>query len=32
MVDGYRRLGEELLGQLPGPPVSAFCSYVGTTG
>ena len=33
MVDGYRRLGEELLGQLPGPPpVSAFCSYVGTAG
>ena len=33
MVDGYRRLGEELLGQLPGPPpVSAFCAYVGTAG
>jgi cysteine synthase A len=33
MVDGYRRLGEELLSQLPGPPaVSAFCSYVGTAG
>jgi len=33
MVDGYRRLGEELLGQLPGPPqISAFCSYVGTAG
>jgi cysteine synthase A len=33
MVDGYRGLGEELLGQLPGtPPVSAFCSYVGTAG
>src|SRR5262249_6646676 len=31
MVDGYRRLGEEVLDQLPGPrPVSAFCSYVGT--
>ena len=31
MVDGYRKLGEEVLGQLPGgPPVSAFCSYVGT--
>ena len=31
MVDGYRRLGEELLDQLPGPsPISAFCSYVGT--
>jgi cysteine synthase len=33
MVDGYRRLGEELLDQLPGPPpISAFCSYVGTAG
>jgi cysteine synthase A len=33
MVDAYRRLGEELLDQLPGPPpVSAFCSYVGTAG
>src|SRR5690242_19100301 len=33
MVDGYRRLGEELLDQLPGsPPVSVFCSYVGTAG
>jgi len=33
MVDGYRRLGEELLEQLPGPPpISAFCSYVGTAG
>ena len=33
MVDGYRALGEELLGQLPGPPpVSAFCCYVGTAG
>jgi len=33
MVDGYRGLGEELLEQLPGPPpVSAFCSYVGTAG
>jgi cysteine synthase A len=37
MVQGYRRLGEELLDQLPGqlpdvPPVSAFCSYVGTAG
>jgi cysteine synthase A len=33
MVDGYRRLGEELLDQLPGPPpVSAFCVYVGTAG
>ena len=33
MVDGYRKLGEEVLRQLPGePPVSAFCSYVGTAG
>jgi cysteine synthase A len=33
MVDGYHRLGEELLEQLPGPPpVSAFCCYVGTAG
>jgi cysteine synthase A len=33
MVDGYRPLAEELLGQLPGPPpVSAFCGYVGTAG
>jgi cysteine synthase A len=33
MVDGYRRLGAELLDQLPGPPpISAFCSYVGTGG
>lgn len=33
MVEGYRRMGEELLDQLPGPPViDAFCSYVGTAG
>src|SRR5438270_12600809 len=33
MVEGYRRLGEELLEQLPGPPaISAFCGYVGTAG
>ena len=33
MVQGYRRLGEELLDQLPGsPPIGAFCSYVGTAG
>jgi cysteine synthase A len=33
MVNGYRRLGEELLDQLPGPPpIDAFCSYVGTAG
>jgi cysteine synthase len=33
MVDGYRRLGEEVLEQLAGPPpISAFCAYVGTAG
>jgi cysteine synthase A len=33
MLNGYRYLGEELLGQLPGQPaISAFCSYVGTAG
>jgi cysteine synthase A len=33
MIDGYRRLGEELLEQLPGPPeIEAFCSYIGTAG
>jgi cysteine synthase len=33
MVDGYRRLGEELLEQLPGPPdIAAFCAYIGTAG
>jgi cysteine synthase len=33
MVEGYRRLGEELVEQLPGPPaITAFCSYVGTAG
>ncbi len=33
MIEGYRRLGEELLEQLPGPPaIAAFCSYVGTAG
>ena len=30
MLDGYRRLGEELLEQVPA--VDAFCSYVGTAG
>lgn len=30
MVDGYRRLGEELLDQVPG--IDAFCCYVGTAG
>ena len=33
MIEGYRRLGTELLDQLPGPPsITAFCSYVGTAG
>jgi cysteine synthase A len=33
MIEGYRRLGEELLVQLSGsPPIGAFCSYVGTAG
>ena len=33
MVQGYHRLGEELLEQLPGPPeIAAFCGYVGTAG
>jgi cysteine synthase len=33
MLTGYRRLGEELLEQLPGPPaITAFCTYVGTAG
>jgi cysteine synthase A len=33
MVDGYRRLGTELLEQLPGPPqMAAFCGYIGTAG
>ncbi len=31
MVDGYHRLGEELVGQLRGP-IDAFCCYVGTAG
>ena len=31
MVDGYRRLGEELLEQIPGS-IDAFASYVGTGG
>jgi cysteine synthase A len=33
MIQGYRRLGEELLTQLPGPPaMAAYCSYIGTAG
>jgi cysteine synthase A len=31
MIDGYRRLGEELLDALPGA-IGAFCCYVGTAG
>jgi cysteine synthase A len=31
MVEGYRRLGEELLAQLPGR-IDAFVTYVGTAG
>jgi cysteine synthase len=30
MIAGYRRLGEELLEQVP--DIAAFCSYVGTAG
>lgn len=31
MIEGYRRIGEELLRQVPGP-IAAFCAYVGTAG
>jgi len=31
MVEGYRRLGRELLNQLDGR-VDAFCAYIGTAG
>jgi cysteine synthase len=31
MVDGYHRLGEELVAQLGGP-IDVFCCYVGTAG
>ena len=31
MVDGYRKLGAEILDQLPGR-IDAFCVYVGTAG
>jgi cysteine synthase A len=31
MVDGYRRMGEEIAEQVPGP-VDALCVYVGTAG
>src|SRR5215212_5498149 len=30
MIDGYHRLGEELLTQVP--DIDAYCSYVGTAG
>ncbi len=33
MVDGYRRMGEEIVEQLPGEPaIAAFACYVGTAG
>jgi cysteine synthase A len=32
MLDGYQRLGEELVEQLPGPAIAAFCSFIGTAG
>jgi cysteine synthase A len=31
MVDGYLRLGEEIVEQVPGP-IDALCLYVGTAG
>jgi cysteine synthase A len=31
MIEGYRRLGEELIEQVPGP-IDALCLYVGTAG
>lgn len=31
MVDGYRRLGEEIAEQVPGP-IDALCAYVGSAG
>ena len=31
MVEGYRRLGEELVEQIPGR-LDALCAYVGTAG
>ena len=31
MIDGYRRLGEELIEQVPAP-IDALCLYVGTAG
>jgi cysteine synthase A len=31
MIEGYRRLGEELVEQVPGP-IDALCLYVGTAG
>ena len=32
MIAGYRRLGEEIISQLDGASVDAFCCYVGTAG
>jgi cysteine synthase len=33
MVEAYRRLGDELAEQLPGPPaIAAYCGYVGSAG
>jgi cysteine synthase A len=30
-IDGYRQIGEEIVGQLDGP-VDAFCTYIGVGG
>jgi cysteine synthase len=30
MIDGYWRMGEELLNQVPG--IDAYCGYIGTSG
>jgi cysteine synthase A len=33
MLQGYARIGEEVVEQLPGPPaIDAICSYLGTAG
>jgi cysteine synthase len=31
MIEGYRRLGEELVEQIPSP-IDALCAYIGTAG
>jgi cysteine synthase A len=31
MIEGYRRLGEELVEQIPAP-IDALCAYIGTAG